>query len=97
MVQFSFTALTSFFHQKCYLPKARMTIYLLIILSDSFLASLWSLSNQSLLGSEESALLCNQIGANHPTDPFSANLRSSPRAWLQNLDGDNRDVILLSH
>src|SRR5215472_11628782 len=31
-------------------------------MSDSFLPSLWSLSNQSLLGSRESALLCNQVG-----------------------------------
>src|SRR5215472_4087362 len=34
-------------------------------MSDSFLPSLWSLSNQSLLGSRESALLCNQVGISY--------------------------------
>jgi hypothetical protein len=33
----------------------------IIIMSGSFLPSLWSSSNHSLLGSRESALLCNQV------------------------------------
>src|SRR5215469_7527009 len=39
--------------------------------NDSFLPSLWSSSNQSLLGSRESALLCNQVGGEYPLRPVS--------------------------
>src|SRR5215472_8977106 len=52
-------------------------------MSDSFLPSLWSLSNQSLLGSRESALLCNQVDfSTYLSDSLIGYRASSiPRFW----------------
>ena len=51
VVQSLFATFTSLFHQKCNLLKARVIIYAYINMFGSFLPSLWSSSNQSLLGS----------------------------------------------
>src|SRR6516164_615264 len=50
-------------------------------MSDSFLPSLRSSSNHSLLGSRESALLCNQVGPGTHSSDFSTGQKKavSPR------------------
>lgn len=60
VVQSSFLILASSFYQKCNLLKARVIIYAFIMFG-SFHPSLWSSNNQSLLGSREPTLLCNQV------------------------------------
>jgi len=48
-------------------------------------------------GREPLLFLKDQLNAGHPLRSERISDPRQGRAWLQNLDGDNRDVILLSH
>src|SRR5580693_6211597 len=71
VIQSSFATFASLFHQKCDLLKAGVIIYAYQHVR-LLPPNLWSSSNQSLLGSRESTLLCNQVPHQDSTFPVSA-------------------------